>query len=401
MPETNASRDAGGGAPRLVLIGRCDVALWGLTPAERHARAFRRAGVREVLGPDTALPGQGPLIMIRAEYVIAEELVRALADSPDVVLAVETGRSGERVAVAAHAAAAEVAEVAEVAAFLEKGAFGPEDAVPAKLRVLGPVELGSRANIALRKRAAPFVLSLAEQPLAEIEKQTFAAVYKGATDFVTKWCWPVPARWVTRWAAPRGISPNSVTTLSLVFVFVATYLFAEGHFLTGIVAAWFMTFLDTVDGKLARVTLTSSKWGNVYDHGIDLIHPPFWWAAWWYALQDIADPALLPSLDLALWIVLVGYVVGRILEGIFLQAFKIQTHIWRPLDSFFRTITARRNPNLAILMVGTLLGRPDLGFLAIALWTLLSLIFHALRILQATLVRLRGGQITSWLNEPG
>ena len=38
--------------------------------------------------------------------------------------------------------------------------------------------------------------------------------------------------------------------------------------------------LDTVDGKLARCTITSSGWGNVFDHGVDLIHPPFWWWAW-------------------------------------------------------------------------------------------------------------------------
>ena len=41
-----------------------------------------------------------------------------------------------------------------------------------------------------------------------------------------------------------------------------------------------MTFLDTVDGKLARVTLTSSPFGNVLDHSLDLIHPPFWYWAW-------------------------------------------------------------------------------------------------------------------------
>ena len=41
-----------------------------------------------------------------------------------------------------------------------------------------------------------------------------------------------------------------------------------------------MTFLDTVDGKLARTTLTSSKWGDIFDHGIDLVHPPFWYVAW-------------------------------------------------------------------------------------------------------------------------
>jgi phosphatidylglycerophosphate synthase len=58
-----------------------------------------------------------------------------------------------------------------------------------------------------------------------------------------------------------------------VLVVIAGVLFARGEFAWGLDAGWIMTFLDTVDGKLARVTVTSTKLGNVFDHGIDLIHP--------------------------------------------------------------------------------------------------------------------------------
>jgi phosphatidylglycerophosphate synthase len=74
-----------------------------------------------------------------------------------------------------------------------------------------------------------------------------------------------------------------------------------------------MTFLDTVDGKLARVTLTSSRIGDVMDHGLDLIHPPFWWWAWGIGLG--AGHALPTA------IVVGGYLVGRALEGAFLARF--------------------------------------------------------------------------------
>jgi phosphatidylglycerophosphate synthase len=341
-------------------------------------------------------PQGGTVVLLRSEYVLAEELVRALVATPGVVLMVESRNPGGQIPVAAHVTA-ERAE--QIAAKLSRGNLGPDDPVAAELRILGAAELGSSYNQPLRKRAEPFVLSLAERPIIEVEKATFSAVYKGATDFVTKWCWPLPARCVTRWAARHHISPNSITTVSLVFVFIAIYFFAEGQYILGVAAAWFMTFLDTVDGKLARVTLTSSKWGNVYDHGIDLIHPPFWWAAWWYGLQAGVEPALAPWLDTCLWVICVGYVVGRLLEGVFHLWFKIQTHIWRPVDSFFRTITARRNPNLALLMVGALVGRPDLGFIAVAVWTILSIAFHIVRIGQAAWVQHRGGEIRSWLNE--
>ena len=49
-----------------------------------------------------------------------------------------------------------------------------------------------------------------------------------------------------------------------------------------------------------------------------------------------------------------GYVAGRALEGVFLARFEFEAHSWRPIDALFRTITARRNPNLILLSVGTL-----------------------------------------------
>ncbi|MGI9508295.1 MAG: CDP-alcohol phosphatidyltransferase family protein, partial [Geminicoccaceae bacterium] len=224
--------------------------------------------------------------------------------------------------------------------------------------------------------------------------------YKGITDFVTKYFWPLPARWVTRQAVKLGLSPNMVTFASLILVFVTLWLFMQGHFLSGLAVGFAMVFLDTVDGKLARVTLTSSPWGNVFDHGIDLIHPPFWYWAWWYGLhKTVPEAATTPLLDVALLVVVIGYVVGRLEEGLFIKAFGIQMHIWRPVDSFFRLITARRNPNIFILLVATLLGAPVMGFLLIALWTVLSLVFHAVRITQAFMLSDKNG-LRSYLTEP-
>ena len=93
-------------------------------------------------------------------------------------------------------------------------------------------------------------------------------------------------------------------------------------------------------------------------------------------------------------------VVGRLQEGFFLWRYGVELHAWRPVDSAFRLVTARRNPNLAILTVAVVVGRPDLGLPAIAAWTILSLLFHFLRIGQA-LQRARSGEpIRSWLAEP-
>jgi phosphatidylglycerophosphate synthase len=172
---------------------------------------------------------------------------------------------------------------------------------------------------------------------------------------------------------------------------LAAWLFVRGDFTLGLVAAWIMTFLDTVDGKLARVTLTSSTVGHVLDHGLDLIHPPFWYLAWAFGLFGGAF-----WFDTSTLIIVIGYIVGRLIEGLFLLAFKMEIHCWRPLDSFFRAITARRNPNLILLTLGTLLGYPAWGFVLVATWTVFSIGFHTIRLLQAGVLSLRGHTVEEW-----
>jgi len=93
-----------------------------------------------------------------------------------------------------------------------------------------------------------------------------------------------------------------------------------------------------------------------------------------------------------------GYVAGRAIEGLFIAACKTDIHTWRPVDSRFRTVTARRNPNLALLTVATVVGRPDLGLVAVAAWTAISIAFHTVRLAQGLTERMRGRSVESWLS---
>jgi phosphatidylglycerophosphate synthase len=381
----------------LVIVGDCPIRIWGLSAAERHRRIFARGGVDRVQGDDEPLPQDGKVVLVRADWVLEEPLAHALVAAENRLLLVDdTSRNGVRTAVAASVEAARAAELLPVVAAGDTdGTMAP----PEGIEPGGVTEIGSTYNVALRKLQVPYALRLAPETLTEIEKRSFGASYKGATDFVTKFVWPWPARHVTKWCALAGIRPNWVTTLSLALVVVPMWLWWHQYFLIGVAVAWFMTFLDTVDGKLARVTLTSSKWGNLYDHGIDLLHPPFWWWAWWAGVRPVADPGLAPVLDASLVVIIAGYVLGRVMEGIFLHGFGIQSHIWRRLDYNFRVITARRNPNLFILMIGALLGAPDWGFVAVAVWVVVCLAFHLFRLLQAAAVKWRGGEIVSFLTD--
>jgi phosphatidylglycerophosphate synthase len=356
------------------------VEIWGLTPEERLRRTLRRAGCAPIesaeAGSDALPVAQGAVVVLRADYVFDERLVRALCTAPGTLLATPQG-----IAVAAHVDAARAREVAR---WLADGAAAGGPA----LRAATPDELVPPYTKELRKVEPAYLFEARPELAGAIEASTFAASYKGVTDLVTKWVWPRPAAAATRWLAARHVHPNTITLASWALALLAFWLFAIGWFALGLVAAWAMTFLDTVDGKLARVTLTSSRFGNVIDHSLDLVHPPFWYVAWGRTLPT--------AIDWATAVVVAGYFAGRLLEGIFLLAFKMESHCWRPVDSLFRTITARRNPNLIFLSVGTLAGRPDLGLVMVALWTLVSFGFHAVRLLQAFAHRRRGGTVEPW-----
>ena len=77
----------------------------------------------------------------------------------------------------------------------------------------------------------------------------------------------------------------------------------------------------------------------------------------------------------------------------------MDVHVWRRFDSQFRLITARRNPNIAILFFATLAGRPDIGLIAVAWWTIISLVVHAVQLVQAYAQRRAGRPIVSWMEE--
>jgi phosphatidylglycerophosphate synthase len=365
------------------LIGDSDIRPFNLSPRERLRRSFARAGIATEIAYTETETWDGSVIVVRADYVMDDGLVAAMVNAVGIALQAD---NGEVVAVHAGRSHARVGvEVVSARLNAEQADFAFQSAS----------ELASTYSKALRKRARPILVAATAGQTA-IEKLLFGGSYKGVTDLVTKYVWPLPALMVTRLCARHGITPNMVTWISLGCVILAMALFWRGWFLSGLAAAWGMCFLDTVDGKLARCTLTSTKLGDVFDHGIDLLHPPFWYYAWFVGLGVfVAAP-----LSWALWVVILGYVAGRLQEGLFIWRFGIEIHTWRPVDSWFRLVTARRNPNLLILTVAALLHAPGTGLELVAWWTIISFVFHCVRIGQAFQAQLAGRPPKSWLQAP-
>ena len=57
----------------------------------------------------------------------------------------------------------------------------------------------------LKKRDPPYVLPIRTDNRQTLEAELFTRSYKGVTDLVTKWLWPLPAFWVVRFCVRFGL----------------------------------------------------------------------------------------------------------------------------------------------------------------------------------------------------
>jgi phosphatidylglycerophosphate synthase len=354
--------------------------LWGLTPRQRLARMAARQGIDFAEGS-----GGGPLVA-NLDYVFDPAWLAFIAAHPGHVVTLGG------IPVLAHCRALD--ERLRVMLAMKDGA--PVETAAA-LILLAWEESGGIQNEELRKRERPFMGRLTPETVPALERASYFGAYKGVTDLLTKYLWPEWALALTRRAARIGMTPNQVTLIGALFCVLATWLFWRGWYWPGLAAGLVFMVLDTVDGKLARCTITASKWGEAFDHGIDLVHPPFWWWAWAAGLVPYGRPLAPHLFWWTLALIVGGYVVQRLIEGAFIALFRIHVHVWRRFDSWFRLITARRNPNMVILLAFLIVRRPDWGLIAVAAWTLISLLVHIVQLALALIARRRGRPVVSWL----
>lgn len=237
------------------------------------------------------------------------------------------------------------------------------------------------SHIRKLRRDLPVYLFCVADPASRdrAERFLFWSNYKGSTDFFTKYVYP-PLVWrAVRPLARWRVHPNVISLFNVGITFLAVPLFAQGYWLTGFTLAYTMSVLDSVDGKLARLTFSASKLGDILDHGLDIIHPPLWYFAWAWALG--AGDITAPVMQLAVWMA-VFYTMDRLVAGLFSARVGRSIHGCTPFDEGLRTWISRRNINVPFFMVGLLLGFPVAAFGAIVVWQVASLGLHSLRLVQ-------------------
>ena len=377
------------------MVNQGSVSLWGLTAEERLKRMLVRAGGLELVDDPASLPAEDTVLLLRGDFLYDNRIISRLVSEENILL--QTSSEGNTVSVAASVRC----DRAEQA---KQYLLGDLSAEPVDgLTTVNLQQWSSGFQEQLRKFDPPYVLPVTEKDSAALEEHLYSGSYKGVTDLITKWAWPIPAKWVVRLCVAAGITPNAVTICSVILTIIAGVCFYNGLFAEPLLAGWIMTFLDTVDGKLARVTVTSSKIGHILDHGLDIIHPPLWYIAWGLGLEQFVAPVSWLTLQQVFWLILAGYILGRMCEGLFqLLIGKWGLFCWRPFDSYNRLITARRNPCMILLTVSLLLGVPGTGLFLVLAWTLISTLVIFLRFVYALLLnRFSSTEVKPWLAEIG
>jgi phosphatidylglycerophosphate synthase len=315
-----------------------------------------------------------PLLALEADSIIDARLLQYLAEQTGS-LAVCGGEGVERAAVLRLEGNAlmggtidgRLPRLADLSVAQKTLTSLPLEAAPSyikKLRRDLPIYLFRVTDPASRDRAERFL---------------FWSNYKGSTDFFTKYVYP-PLVWrAVRPLARWRIHPNIVTLFNVFITFLAVPLFAWEWWWAGFLCAYTMSVLDSVDGKLARLTFTSSWFGNILDHGLDIVHPPLWYFGWAWGLSGGDTDSFV--FQAAIWMAVI-YALDRIVAGVFNRRLGRSIHGYTPLDERMRTFISRRNINLPLFLVGWVAGIPVPTFLFIVLWQVACFVFHVERLVQ-------------------
>ncbi|WP_328875118.1 DUF5941 domain-containing protein [Streptomyces sp. NBC_00287] len=132
-------------------------------------------------------------------------------------------------------------------------------------------ELGS---LVAEVPADPQARNEARQSVAAVDDEAvrLKSAVKARDGFFTTYCISPYSRYLARWCARRGLTPNQVTTASLLTALIAAACAAtgtRGGFVAAGVLLLFSFVLDCTDGQLARYSLQYSTLGAWLDATFD------------------------------------------------------------------------------------------------------------------------------------
>ena len=215
------------------------------------------------------------------------------------------------------------------------------------------------------------------------------AGWKILLDHVQKRTLELPAQYfdptfenlLIRRLAGTRVTANQVTLLTTLVGFVVTVLYYTGWLRLGVLVAIFVEVLDGVDGKLARITRTTSRAGE-YEHVLDFFYENSWYLALGLHFRHGNPHALNAALLMILFDLAdnVAYALMDVGRGLSLDNAS-------PFLARFRLIGGRRNIYSWLFLVGFFLGFPTHVFFVAVVWAGITAAIHGGWVLSKALSR--------------
>jgi hypothetical protein len=211
--------------------------------------------------------------VLRAERRQARDALEAAGRSRDELPMLTGHEYGERRREIARSLPPD--EEAELARRVEAAR---QDAVA--LLLVGLVRSGVHIGNSFVRRlfwARPLSRAAADKAALDIQdydedRVLLASAVKASDGFFTTFFVSTWSRYLARWAARAGLTPNQVTVIALTIGLLAAAAFATGEragYVAGAVLLYLSFVADCVDGQLARYTRRFSKFGAWLDSVFD------------------------------------------------------------------------------------------------------------------------------------
>lgn len=381
--------------------------VYGIPLLERHLRVFSSLGARRVsvIGPpagrepDVGVDGFDErwfrelhaVDCVRSDESPARWLpeaderalvldARHLYDTRVLRAMIDGGSNGRAADPAARESCRLLAADADLLAELTASWAGSEslwsalDAAPESVCPLNDLRDMDPYIVNLRRSLRPWWIVIdSDRKVSRAEGLLIDAAQKGTLDFPAEFIHPPLENLLTKWISASNVTPNQVTSLTIVLAFLTTGLLATGYLFAGLIIAFAVGVLDGVDGKLARVTERCTRFGDRYEHILDVVWELTWyWALGWMLSGggNVVGPFVLST------VITLFYLLDKAATGMFKSRQGVELFDYEPVDRFFRRIGARRNTNVLLLLVGASAGMLEEAFTFVAIWTVITAAFH-------------------------
>ena len=207
----------------------------------------------------------------------------------------------------------------------------------------------------MRKEVKPFWINVnSKKDLIKARNVLIINACKGRNDLLATYINKPIENFIVSLLANTKVTPNQVTILTNFIAYTSTFLFFKGYLLIASLLTFVVSFMDGVDGKLARVKMANTNLGNM-EHAFDFLFEHSWYIALAiYLSKTYGVSAIL----LCTFILLFdgfshycGIAFGKVIKN-------------RPLEDYgkleraFRKFDGRKNSYIIFILIGVLLVVP-------------------------------------------